>query len=404
MFYLQEEARKEHRVVSAPTATVPVSGNEGGQERLPDVLLHAAHARRRAAKSSRRGGYVYVVNEVEIPVEVYAAAAPHRLHHAEASASLDSLSNDSRGSPPFQGWMAAADGYLIRWSALCLSTVHNLPPLPIDTMKHGANASYGLTGATASHVREMRDLVRASASGQDSSLSSVHSNVGAGAGVAGGDANSQKQQQQLQQPPPRLRVDPYMLVPTVFGPCLPYAIAPLLHGMLWQDVLVAGPVLKYSARKDCWYRAFAALFVPGGRAAVKGRVRAADAAVAANTGPEAWSAEVVQQHLQARTSFPSDRAVLLLFKGREAPTPHPPPKGLPPAPTSGSDPPLWASYAASHALTLTVSVRGVWGWCQEADGLSGYPPSFPFSCAGGERFCRWLGESNATRLYPKRWC
>ena len=91
--------------------------------------------------------------------------------------------------------------------------------------------------------------------------------------------------------------------------------------------------------RDCWYRAFAALHVPGGAAAIMARVQAADT----NSGP----------FMGAR--FASERATLLLFKDRIAPVPAFPPDSLPASLNAAMEPPLWAQIAASVSLSLTVS-------------------------------------------------
>ena len=95
-----------------------------------------------------------------------------------------------------------------------------------------------------------------------------------------------------------------------------------LSGGLWSGIVVAGPILKYSRRKDSWQRAHAALFCPP---------------------PEAGEAPTLQTTTRA--------ARLLFFKGSEPPTPQDPPPGFFEAfPEAKGAPPPWAQRACTRSI------------------------------------------------------
>ena len=188
-----------------------------------------------------KGGYVYVVNSVEIPIWV--AASPRRVEAPTGLQSPSLASGDvhsvptsphwlqvaSSHSSPFPVFAVAADGYLVRLVSLESAPASSLGGSSL-AVGHAASVSSqsfqpSLTAAASGHTETLRMLV-----GQ----SQVHPTS------TPAIASSEHA---------RAPHDPYALVPSLFGPCLAYATTPLLRGPLWQDVLIAGPVLKYSARR-----------------------------------------------------------------------------------------------------------------------------------------------------------
>jgi hypothetical protein len=348
---------------------------------------------------------VYVVNEVEIPIQANTRSVAHAARR-DVPASLDLLPDDEKSSPPFQGWMTACDGYLARWVALRIAPATALPPLPAAAVHHRGIEEAGGGGAASSLVDtaavNVQTMLRLEHSARASPLPGSHSPQRRGAAAAAcADASAGSssatgettRRHELYRP----AGDPYALRPSIFGPCLPYAITPLLYGQLWKDILVAGPVIKYSLRKDCWYKAYAALYVPGGRIAAAERARAVDAAMAARQASGRWGADSAED--ASSVAFPCERAVLMMFKGRAPPAPHAPPRGLPAALPDSTDPPLWASYAASRSVSLTVR-RSSAAACVHVVFLFLYPPlpRLPFTAhhslmrAGWCRYGRRLGQ------------
>ena len=179
------------------------------------------------------------MNNVEVPIR----AGPKSIHAGPSAGSsapqgerAQQLSAPGEYSSPFPVYTIAADGYLVRWAALEAAPALSLSPQLL------CSTEVSLRGAASEHASSIKALVRAALPGPSVATTTVNEGKSKGR-LAHGAMDSPHAHGGTP------TASPYALVPSLFGPCLPYAVGPLLRGPLWRDILVAGPVLKYSARR-----------------------------------------------------------------------------------------------------------------------------------------------------------
>ena len=149
-------------------------------------------------------------------------------------------------SSPFPVAAVAADGYLVRLAALESAPAFTLAAVPSLESAGPTAANCAAAVAASGATRSLR----AAAAGQAEELRAlVCATLPSAPAPAQPAEDGRPRAATTDDSAASALVNPYALVPSLFGPCLPYAVAPLLFGPLWQDILVAGPVLKYSTRR-----------------------------------------------------------------------------------------------------------------------------------------------------------